>query len=114
MTMVALLLSSCAVQIQDAQFCSPLPNGLGAACDNFLTSQPLTMDESQWISQQALWAEQGLALECTTSKSLGDFKGEIEKLCSKVKCTYAEQVAIKKFFAKVKNDEKAVQSSVEF
>ena len=114
MTMGALLLSSCSVNIEDAQFCSPLPGSLGAVCDNFLTSNPITLDETQWVAQQELWISQGVALECTTSKTLGDFKGEIEKLCSKVNCTYQEKAAVRNFFAKVSNDEKNIQSMVEF
>ena len=91
MMTAALLLSSCAVQIYDEQFCAPVPGNLGAVCDNFLTDKQLVLDEQGWLALQASWQKAGNATECTSSATLGDIKGEIEKLCSKTSCTYVEQ-----------------------
>lgn len=91
MTTAALLLSSCAVQIHDEQFCSPIPGGLGAVCDNFLTSNPLTLDAQGWVDWQKSLNDHGDAVECTSSSTLGDIKDEFEKLCSKTPCTYPQK-----------------------
>jgi hypothetical protein len=74
--MVALPLTSfsCGVQINDAQFCSPLPGHLGSVCDNLLTSNPLLLTQVEWEALQAKWQANGQAVECTQSKTLGDFK----------------------------------------
>ena len=85
---VLLILSSCAVQIHDAQFCSPIPGSLGAACDNFLTNQPLFLTEQQWLQWQASVNAKGDAVECTSSTTFGDIKDEIEKFCSHNDCNW--------------------------
>ena len=92
--MGALLLSSCAVPIADMQFCSPVPGNLGAACDNFLTSNPVFLSEADWIALQATWVAQGNAVECTTSSAVGSIKEAIEKLCSETPCTYQQLTQI--------------------
>lgn len=94
MTTAALLLSSCAVKIKDEQFCAPMPGHMGAVCDNFLTANQLILDEAAWQALQASWVSGGFAVECTTSQTLGDIKGEIEKLCSVAKCTYETKVQL--------------------
>ena len=86
-------LSSCAVQINDEQFCSPIPGGNGAICDNFLTSNQMILSEADWQALQASWINSGNAVECTTSKTVGDIKKELEQLCSVAKC---DDVAQKK------------------
>jgi hypothetical protein len=83
-----LLGSGCATAIKDFQYCSPIPGGLGAACDNFLTANQQILDQATWLALQANWAAQGQATECTTSQVVGDLKAEIEKLCSVTKCSY--------------------------
>ena len=98
-----LLLSSCAVQIKDEQFCSPVPNGLGAVCDNFLTSNPLVLNQTQWEQLQLQWQNSGEATECTQSKTLGDIKEEIEKLCSMTKCDYDAKSQLLKGLEKIQN-----------
>lgn len=83
-----LLLNSCAVTIHDAQFCSPIPGGLGAVCDNFLSQNQKILSAEEWQALQAEWIASGQSVECTPSNTIGDVKGEIEKLCSLVKCDY--------------------------
>lgn len=95
MTAALLLLPSCAVTIHDFQYCSPIPGGLGAACDNFLTANQLILDEPGWEALQASWIAQGQAVECTTSTTVGDLKAELEKLCSKTRCNYETKQAVK-------------------
>lgn len=86
------LLSGCGgVQIHDEQFCSPVPGGLGAVCDNFLTSNQLILDQAAWEAMQASWD----GVECTSSKTLGDIKTELEQLCSKTPCTYPQKQQLK-------------------
>jgi hypothetical protein len=89
------------VQIQDEQFCSPIPGNLGAVCDNFLTSNQLILNEAQWIALQATWQSAGNATECTSSSTLGDIKGELEKLCSKTPCTYEQAQQVKTAVANI-------------
>ena len=101
--LLSLSLGGCAVQIQDMQWCSPLPGGLGAACDNFLTSNPETLSELQWEQLEASWMNQGYAVECTSSNSLGAIKTEIEELCSKTSCDYPTVQAILAGLKKVQN-----------
>lgn len=90
----AFTLSSCAVKINDYEFCSPLPNSLGAVCDNFLTANQKILSEEEWQAKQADWIAAGEAVECTQSKTIGDIKGEIEKLCSVSRCHYETKRAI--------------------
>ena len=85
-TLMALVsLSSCAVQIHDAQFCSPIPGTNLAACDWFLHSDAQLVD---WNAMQASWIAKGQAVECTQSATFGDLKSELEKLCSKTNCNW--------------------------
>jgi len=87
--MAAPLLFSCSIPIHDEQFCSPIPGGLGAVCDNFLTSNQLILSQDQWNA-------------CTTSKTVGDIKAEIEELCSRVSCDDLTQTAILNGLNKIK------------
>lgn len=89
MAVLAISTSSCAVAINDAQFCSPMPGGVGAVCDWFLSSNQQILTGPQWSTLQDKWQSSGLAVECTTSKTLGDLKKELEKLCSLAPCDYA-------------------------
>lgn len=91
--LLALSSSSCAkfkipVKINDMQFCSPIPGGLGAVCDNFLTNNRMLLDAQGWEDLQDRWIAEGYSVECTPSRSLGDIKAEIEKLCSVAPCDY--------------------------
>lgn len=99
----ALLLNSCAIKINDSQWCSPIPQDQGAVCDNFLTSNQLILDETQWQALQTTWISQGKAVECTNSDTLGDIKTEIEQLCSVTSCDYETQAKIVKGLLKLKN-----------
>lgn len=85
---LALFLNSCTVQIHDEQFCSPIPQQGGAVCDNFLSSNQLILSEHQWQALQMDWMSQGMSVQCTNSQAVGDYKAEIEKLCSKTPCSY--------------------------
>lgn len=95
--------ASCSVPIHDAQFCSPVPGGYGAICDNFLTSAPTTLTEDEWLALQAKWEQAGEAVECTTSQTLGDIKESIEKLCSIASCDYSTQQKIVSGLKKIQN-----------
>ena len=89
--MAALLLSSCATTIHDARICSLIPvPPYGASCDNFLTHEQQILDEPGWEALKAQWNAEGSAVACTTSRSIGELKAEIEKLCSTSPCN-AEQ-----------------------
>lgn len=93
------------MQVKDEQFCSPLPpykdpeTGatvyLGAVCDNFLTANQLILDESAWQKLQESWRTTGQSTECTNSNTIGDIKGELEKLCSRTRCSYKMLSAIR-------------------
>lgn len=89
------LLNGCAVNIADEQFCSPIPGNMGAVCDQFLVSNQLILTEAEWLNLQATWQAAGNATECTSSSTLGDIKTELEQLCSKTPCTYAQAQQIK-------------------
>jgi hypothetical protein len=101
--MGALLLSNCAVKINDEQFCSPLPGNLGATCDNFLSSNQQILSQDQWIDRQNQWIASGQAVECTTSQTVGDIKAEIEKLCSVASCDESTKNAIVNGLIKIQN-----------
>lgn len=95
-----LLNASCSVAIKDETFCGVIPGQQGAACDNFLTSNPQTLSEDTWQALQMSWETQGMIVECTTSQAVADFEAEIEKLCSEVSCSYSTQQRLKALFAK--------------
>lgn len=87
---VLLLLSSCnTVKIHDEQFCSPLPNSLGAVCDNFLEQNQLILTEPEWEALQVSWQ----ITECTSAQTLKDIKVEVEEMCSLTHCD--EQIKTK-------------------
>ena len=97
MAALLLLLSGCATTIHDNTHCALipsvlngvlLPDGGGAACDNFLTSKPQTLNQAAWQAMELSWETAGEAVECTTSGALGDLKAEIEDLCSRTSCDY--------------------------
>ena len=88
------LSSGCAVTIKDSQWCSPIPGGLGAVCDNFLIANQVILTQAEWENAQRNWVNAGLAVECTTSNTLGDLKREIEKLCSLTPCDYPTKARI--------------------
>lgn len=91
MMAVLLLFSGCAVQISDFQACSPIPGTDLAACDNFLTNNPQTVN---WTEEEAAWMKQGYAVECVNSDALGSIKAEIEQLCSVATCDYPTEQKI--------------------
>lgn len=81
-----LLLNSCATTVHDAPFCSPIPGGYGAVCDNLFAKNPETLSEAEWEARILSWESKGWALECTESDAVGNLKKEIELLCSKTPC----------------------------
>jgi len=58
---------------------------MGAACDNFLTSNPQTLTQAEWQILQNKWD----ATECTSSSMMIDLKVFIEDTCSQVTCDEA-------------------------
>jgi len=74
--------NNCGTTISNFQQCDLIPGGLGAACDDFLDSNPQTLSASQWNDTTALWNSQGDAVACMRSSSEGQLKSEIEKLCT--------------------------------
>jgi hypothetical protein len=88
MGQLLLSLSGCATVIKDGTFCSPFPGpgGTWAACDNFLTKKPQTLNPAQWEVLQQQWILKGWALEVTESDTVGNIKTELEQLCSKTAC----------------------------
>ncbi len=102
MTMGALFLSSCATPIHDFQACAEIPGDRctppptqdpligGAVCDNFLTSNQLTLNRTQWQALKDTWESQGDAVVSIRSSDLANLKAEIEKLCSTTSCTYQQ------------------------
>lgn len=101
--LLSLLLSACATTINDFQACALIPSlasngqiipwGGGAVCDNFLTSQPVTLSQAAWESQTMAQENSGLAIEVITSDALGNLKKEVELLCSNTKCDYKTKAA---------------------
>jgi hypothetical protein len=90
------LLLSCATVVKDFPQCFEIPPPIGgAACDNFLTSNPQTLTELQWEALKASWNASGNAVVCTTSGAIGSLKVEIEQLCSRTKCSYQTAAAAK-------------------
>lgn len=58
------------------------PWGGGAVCDNFLTSQPVTLSQDAWEAQLLAQINQGIAPEVIPATALGNLKKEVEALCS--------------------------------
>jgi hypothetical protein len=82
-----LVLESCAhVIVHDFESCAPIPGGLGAVCDNFLTPHQQVLSQEAWDALQASWISQGFAVECTNSQAIAYKKEELEELCSKTPC----------------------------
>jgi hypothetical protein len=110
---LAIFSSGCATKIYDFKSCGLIPGGLGADCDNFLTSAPQSLTEAQWEALEASWNAAGSAVECIQSASLAQLKGELEKLCTTGKCTYQEAEAFKTFFLKIQRDEAVVREKLQ-
>lgn len=96
-TAALLLLASCAteinvpVEVADFPWCTPLPDELGASCDNFLSSSPALLNEVQWEALQAQWFAADGVLECTNSTAVANLKVAIQNLCSEVPCDQATE-----------------------
>jgi len=98
--MVPCLCLSCGtVQVKDEQWCSPIPGVGGAACDWFLHSHQEIKTAEQWSALQAQWG----VIECTSAQTVGDLKGEVEKLCSEVKCTEEVKQTLLQGLERIKN-----------
>jgi len=85
MTMV--LLSSCAVKVKD----EPLyldEGSIGAVEVHFLTPGTTDLNKTQWDAIRP-------GMVCMPETSFGDFKAELEELCSKTTCTYEMEQALK-------------------
>lgn len=106
---LALFSNACAVKIYDFTACGLIPGNQGAECDGFLTSNPQSLTEDQWVALQSQWNAAGSAVECVQSASLAQLKGELEKACSAGRCTYETAQAIQSFFLKVGKDERRVR-----
>lgn len=91
--MGALLFEACAVNVPNFRSCTVPIDGM-SACDDFLDSNPAVLNQAQWDAYVASLLAQGQVLECIPSNSIGDIKGAIEKLCSKVTCDYQTQQVI--------------------
>jgi hypothetical protein len=85
--MMGLLSLSCSVKVADFRFCGLNPQTEGAACENFLSSDPETLNAAQWQEQIASWQALGLVVECTTSDAVANIKREVEQFCTKTHCT---------------------------
>lgn len=112
-TMGTLLLTDCQkVKVKDFQACSPFPPNLGggATCDWLLHKEQLNLDSAQWDAKLASWGP----IEIIQATSFGDLKGEIEKLCSLVKCEQDQEAAAqeKKILAGLKKLQQMAQSRV--
>lgn len=95
------LLSSCATPIADFQFCGLNKKTGGAACDNFLISQPKTLDAAGLAAWIAGIQASGQIVELTTSSAVKNIKDEFEKLCTKTSCTYQQEQDIKALVAEL-------------
>ena len=94
-----LSLSNCASfitiaeDVPDSTWCHPFKNAqgvdLGASCDNFLTSNPQTYNQADWLALQASWG----ITECTTSSTMIALKVFVEDTCSQVTCDQATKQA---------------------
>lgn len=92
---VTALLSSCArVTINDEEGCADI-GSQGATCAHLLS--PATRD-----IPQPEWDDIRFGYVCFSPASVGDFKEEIEKLCSVCDCCdYPESLQVKNFFKKM-------------
>lgn len=77
---VALLTPSCATVIHDVTFYVDA-GPAGAVSVNFLTPGSKIILKSQWDTMRE-------GMFCMDADSYGDFKSEIEELCSATTCTY--------------------------
>lgn len=66
----------------------------GAHFKHFLTSEEGNLDKSSWDDIREGYV-------CMSSDAFGDFKKEIEQLCTKVKCDYTTLQALEQVFAYV-------------
>lgn len=111
LTACLLVISSCAVQIQDATYCALIPGNNGAVCDSFLTSHQQILTQAQWDILQGEWENGGNAVECTPSSAVANLKQELELLCSKTACDYQTvQSAINEALDKLTTTGEAAQS----
>ena len=102
--------NGCAVKIHDFQSCGLIPIAGGASCDDFLSSNPETLNQAQWEALEATWNAAGSAVECMESASLVQLKAELESLCTPGKCTDEQVAALNRFFLKIEMDEDMVRN----
>lgn len=77
---VALQLASCAVPIKDEKFYVDAGES-GAVTLNFLSPGSEIIQKPDWDAIRE-------GMYCMSYDAIGDFKGEIEKLCSIARCSY--------------------------
>ena len=76
--------------------------GYGQALSSSQVASNAKITAAQWNALQNKWIASGQAVECTTSKTVGDIKAEIEELCSRVSCDDLTQTAILNGLNKIK------------
>ena len=84
--MGALLFNSCAVKIQDEEFYVDAGSS-GAITSYFLHSGSTIIPINEWNAMRE-------GMICVKAKTIGDFKREIEELCSQTACDYQTKAAI--------------------
>ena len=89
----AVLLCSCAVQIRDETLYFDAGDA-GAVTANFLTPGSQIIPKLQWDAMR-----EGMA--CVSAAAIGDFKTEIEELCSKTTYDYQTMVKLADFFKRI-------------
>lgn len=77
----------------ESTWCHPFVNAegveVGASCDNFLTSNPQTLNQASWVTLQNSWG----TTECTNSAAMLNLKVFVEDTCSQVTCDEATKQA---------------------
>jgi hypothetical protein len=87
-TLASILLSSCAVPIKNFGYCAPVED-VGAACDEFLESHQEILEWPAWKARLNEWGP----VVVTKTENIISLKAEVEKLCSRARCTRAERSA---------------------
>ena len=89
----------------------PVPTtGGGALLAHTLTAQELDLSEAQW--EATVWGIMATkkAVVCMSTDALGDFKSDIEKLCSEGNyCSYQTQTQVQALSMKLRRLELSVR-----
>lgn len=93
-TMAALILSGCSVNIRDHEICGDM-GASGAACFHTLTSDSRELDKATWDTYR-------VGKLCEDADAFADWKAAMEKLCSQTgDCTYEQKQQMDIFFSRV-------------